>query len=193
MGPSGRRNIPSAISKEMLEALRSGDHNAFSSIYIHFWDAIYNFLNKLIGSSEEAKEMTQEIFIVLWEGRHKINPEKGIKPYLYGIARNKAMDHFDHKKVKERFGRAMQPVTDEDAPDEIAIAREMKLITRLAVNNMPRIRREVFHLIVTDGISIEEAADRLNITKAAVSTHLYHARKEIKELLAAFAVILFLP
>lgn len=183
-----------AISREMLEALRSGDHNAFSKVYLHYWDALYNFLSKLIGSGEDAKEMTQEIFIVLWEGRLKIDPGKGIKSYLYAIARNKAMDFFDHKKVRERFDRSVHTSNTEDiAPDEIATAHEMELITKLAVGNMPRMRRDVFEMIVEKGLGIDEVAASLGITKAAVSTHLYHARKELKELLAAFTVMVFMP
>lgn len=181
------------ISKDLLEALRSGDHDAFSRIYLHYWDTLYKFLMRLIGSDEDAREMTQDIFIALWESRQKVDPSRGVKSYLYGIARHKAMDFFDHRKVEERYSRISAGGNTEDsAPDDIAVAREMELLTKLAVGRMPRTRREVFEMVVEKGLSIDEVATRLGITKAGVSTHLYHARKELKELLTSFILILLL-
>ncbi len=177
------------ISSSMLEALRFGDHEVFGDIYIHYWDPLYSFIRNLIGSSEDAREMTQDIFIVLWESRQRIDPGRkgGIKPYLYGIARNKVMDWFDHKKVESRFERIVSSngVEEELPADEAAIAREMALITQLVVNQMPKTRREVFTMVVENGMSIDEAAEQMQVSKATISTHLYHARQELRKILTS--------
>lgn len=169
----------------MLESLRSGNHEAFSYIYLHFWDSLYLFIRNLIGSHEDAREITQEVFTALWIGRQRIDPDKGIKSFLYGIARNKIMDWFGHKKVESRFERLAAPTnTDEYAVDQAIIANESNLIARLAVGRMPKVRREVFEMFVWQGLSIEEIARRLKITRPTVSTHLYHARQELKKILS---------
>ncbi len=172
------------VTTVMLEALRSGDHEVFSQIYLHYWDSLYRFIYRLIGSSEDAREFTQEIFIVLWKNRHRIDPGQGFKSYLYGIARNKVMDWFDHKQVVERFGRSGSPGnTQEYESDQTTIIQEIELITKLVVGQMPRTRREVFRMIVDNGLSVDDVARNLQISKAAVSTHLYHARQELRKFL----------
>ncbi len=184
---NNERRATADISSGMLEALRSGDHEVFGDIYVHYWDPLYNFIRNLIGSSEDAREMTQDIFIVLWESRRRIDPGRrgGIKPYLYGIARNKVMDWFDHKKVESRFERIVSSkgIEEELPADEAAIAREMALITQLVVNQMPKTRREVFTMVVENGMSIDEAAEQMQVSKATISTHLYHARQELRKVL----------
>jgi RNA polymerase sigma-70 factor (ECF subfamily) len=176
------------ITKEMLEELRLGNHEIFSHIYIHYWDPLHNFIRSLIGRSEDAREMTQDIFVSLWENRQRINPDKarGIKPSIYGIARNKIMDWFDHKEVENRFERiATRGNNEELAADELTIASETEFITRLVIDEMPKMRREIFTMVTENGMSIDEVARQMQISKATVSTHLYHARSELKKVLSA--------
>jgi RNA polymerase sigma-70 factor (ECF subfamily) len=105
------------------------------------------------------------------------------------------MDWFDHKKVENRFERLASPGNAEEySPDEATIAAETELIAQLVVGHMPKTRREVFTMVTEDGLSIDEAAQRLHVTKATVSTHLYHARQELRKFLTAllvFAISLF--
>lgn len=182
--PPDRGPMANDVTTVMLEALRSDDHEVFSHIYLHYWDSLYHFIRGLIGSSEDAREITQDIFIVLWKNRQRIDPAQGFKSYLYGIARNKVMDWFDHKRVEDRFERSISSGnSQEHASDQETIINEIELITQLVVDQMPRTRREVFRMIVEKGLSIDEVAQRMQITKAAVSTHLYHARQELRKFL----------
>jgi RNA polymerase sigma-70 factor (ECF subfamily) len=169
-----------------LEALRRGDHDAFKKIYLHYADSVCHFLKLLMHSEEDAKEITQEIFVQLWEKREHVDPTKSIQGYLYTIARNTAMNFFEHKKVHDKYMMYARYSQEESSgtSDESLIAEETTLLIEMAINRMPKQRRKVFLMSYEDGMSTEEIARQLNISRNTVDSHLATAKKELKGTLA---------
>ena len=179
------------ITPELLAALRDGGHEAFKIVYIHYSGSLRRFLAVLTRSEDEAEEITQDVFVRLWEKRSGIDPGKNIRTYLYTMAKNQLMNRFEHGKVKQRFeklhtgGEEMNP-----ASDEILIAQETEILIELAVSRMPKQRRKVFELSRLEGMSNEMIAKELNLSKETVAAHLSYARKDIKEVIALLLLFL---
>lgn len=173
------------ITREMLEALRAGDHEAYASVYCHYRKPLESFLGALMRTRSDAEDVTQEVFMKIWEVRESIDPSKKFKSYLYTIARNSVMNRLHHQKVQNRYNES-NSVGDRDevTQEELLIARETELIVRLTVDQMPRIRKQVYELSLDGQLSNEEIAHRLGITKSNVANHLSLARKDIKHMLA---------
>lgn len=171
------------FSSDIILSLKKGDHGAYRAIYLHFRNPLYQFIYTLIGEEDEAEDITQEVFIAVWEKRDKIDVEKGIKSYLYTIARNTTLKYFEHKKVADKYCSwiKLQP-ENLDGPDELIVANELELITRLAVGQMPKTQRMVFELN-QEGLDNEQIAKKMEITKTSVASHLSKARKDLRNLL----------
>lgn len=73
------------VTPELLGSLRDGSHEVFQTVYVHYRGPIENFLYRLLRSREEAEEIVQNVFMVLWERRAELDPAKNIKTLLYTI------------------------------------------------------------------------------------------------------------
>ena len=179
-----RQTSPPVITREVVEALRAGDHNAYAKVFLYYQSPLENFILKLTGSREDAEELFQEVFIDLWEKRAKIDPSKNIKSYLYTIAKNAALNH---NRAKGKFnglitGYEFTVVEDVIAADSEIITRETQLLLEIAVGNMPHLRSEIYKMYL-DGLSYDEIADKIGISKGNVQRQISNARKDVSELI----------
>jgi len=175
---------------EKLIELRNGSHSAYREIYLTYKDSIRYFLQKLLGSADEAEDLTQTIFVNVWEKRDTLDPTKSIKSYLFSTARNSALNFFRHQKVHHRFinNEMYQDELDYDS-DEAMIAEETACLIEIAVSRMPKTRREVFTLSRVEGLSNDEIAQKLNMSKDTVYQHISQALRDIREVLALFYIL----
>lgn len=173
-----------------LLALREGDHEVFREVYLHYASPVKDFLQILTRSEEEAEELTQEIFVSVWEKRARIDPAKSFKGYLYTIARNAAFKLFERRKVHERYVQTPTYVDPASYTlDDELIAAETALLVDIAIERMPAQRRKVFEMSRSEGLKAVEIADRLGLSRHTVDNHLAAAKKDLKELLALFAAL----
>lgn len=177
------------FTPEQLEALRNGDQDVFRVIYLHYATPVKDFLQLLTRSEDEAKEITQEIFVTIWEKRAQINPEKSFKGYLYTIARNAAFKLFEQKKVHDRYLSNSYPQAEYYSSDEKLIAEETEILMQIAINRMPPQRKKIFEMSRGEGLKSTEIAERLNLSRHTVDNHLAAAKKDLKDLLMLFAAL----
>lgn len=179
-----------SLGDKTLVALRAGDHMAYQDIYLTYKESIQYFLQRLLGSSDEAEELTQAIFVNVWEKRETVDPSRSIKSYLFSIARNSALDFFKHQKVHDRYinNEMYNDGLDYDS-DEQMVAYETECLIEIAVSRMPKVRRQVFEMSRYEGLSNDEIAARLNISRETVYSHISNALRDVKEVLAVFSLL----
>ena len=188
---SKQRNEKQDISPTVLQALRDGNHLAYEKVYLHYVSSVKNFLTMLTRSKQTAEEITQEVFVTIWERRKNIDPQKNISGYLYVIAKNFALKYFRKNQMLlgSEFQVMKNPLLDV-APDEILIAKEKALLTEIAVRKMPAQRRKVYELSRKDGLTNSEIAERLQISKNTVENHITSALKDIREVITLFTFLI---
>lgn len=176
------------ITKEVLSAFVDGDHRAFDHIYLCCFEPINGFFRMLLHNETVAEELCQEMFVRLWENRHSIDPERNFRSYLYTVAKSSALKHLRHKRVVEKYENFRQSENSElsDAPDEELLAGELQLMIKLALDKMPRQRRQVFEMSRMERLSNGEIASRLGIRESTVRAHLHNVIKKLKGLVSIF-------
>lgn len=181
------------ITEEILESLRTGDHEAFKKVFIRYYNKLEHFIGALIKSPADAEELTQEIFTNLWHKRQQIDPAKNFNSYLYTQARNTALNFIRAKAVRHAY--AVEAWTfDQTAEDteEIIFAKETELLIRITVSRMPSQRRNIYEMSRNRGLTNEEIATELGISRNAVEKQLRLALNDIREIVTLFAIILYL-
>lgn len=167
------------------DSLRRGDHDGFSRVYLAYAEGLVAFLTTMLGSRDEAEEMTQDIFVRLWESKDAIDPDKNIKSYIFTFARRMAIDRLRHRKVRDKYisyiGYSQNGA--EVSPDQMMISRENELALQAAIDSMPPKQKEVFIMSLQDGMTDDELAERFSISKRTVQVHLYNATKYIRQVL----------
>ena len=178
------------IPPSVVCSLREGDHKAFEYVYLHYSDALTQFLTSLMQCREEAREITQEVFITLWEKRELFDPEKGLRRYIYQLAKFYALNHFDRQKVREKFEEFVRRGDVYDlAADEIMQAEETALLIEYVLSRMPERQQEIFRMSREEKMSYEEIAEKLGISVNTVKFHMKNALKQLRDMLALFFVL----
>lgn len=178
----------------LSKSLCQGDHSAWEEIYKKLYDPLTLFVYRILRSREDASDIAQETFIYLWQNLNKIDPEKSIKGYIYIIAKGLA-----HKCLRERakadgstsLSELPEPSVEDVSPDDIVMANEMKILIALALETMPRQRRQIFEMSRYEGLTNDEIAAKMKLSKRTVEIHIYRVTKELRDLL--YLAALFLP
>ena len=76
------------IDATVLRRLKEGDETAFESIYWKYNSHVFNFINSLLYDRVLSEDITQSVFMKIWERRESIDLDKGFDAYLFTIARN---------------------------------------------------------------------------------------------------------
>lgn len=173
------------ITPNDLQALKDGDHDAYSKIFLHWRKPLYNLICKLVASEEHAKDIIQNTFVNLWENRSKIDINKDIRLYLYMVAKQYMLKHLRKEKthskyVKYEINTGSNPYT---SSEDILIEKELNLLKEIALSKMPEFRQNIYKLSVEEGLDNDEISQKLNISKGTIYTQLSIVRKELREII----------
>ena len=167
--------------KELLTALSKGNQSAFDSLYLFYAPKVREFVFRLLKNPGEAEDVTQNIFLRVWEKRRELGGTRSLRSYLYTMARNAVFDIFSHSIVEDKYMR--------DAPlSEKIETEELALLIAVAVDRMPEQRRRVFSLSRYEELSNKEIAERLNLSVKTVDRHMTAALSQLRRLLTLLAL-----
>jgi RNA polymerase sigma-70 factor (ECF subfamily) len=168
---------------EILAAARDGHLKAFDAIISYYQPAIYNHLCRLLANPEDAADLAQDTFIILYKTRLRIKPEDNFKSYLYKIATNTA---YDWLKKKKR--RPEDLIIDDENVDFGTIEAELsyyKIETldvvglNLALEKIKPAYKNLLLLYYQQGFTYEEISGIVNQPLNTVKTGLFRAKKEL--------------
>ena len=151
--------------KELLTALSKGNQSAFDSLYLFYAPKVREFVFRLLKNPGEAEDVTQNIFLRVWEKRRELGGTRSLRSYLYTMARNAVFDIFSHSIVEDKYMQEHINSAAErrDAPlSEKIETEELALLIAVAVDRMPEQRRRVFSLSRYEELSNKEIAERQN-------------------------------
>lgn len=188
--PQGKIRKETDVTPAVIEALRGGDHNAYDRVFLCFYDKVNGFVGSLVKHREDAEDIVGDIFVRLWSDREKLDPGRNFSSFMYTSARNAVFNYFRHKKVLNDYAAAASSEEGTCATDEEFIAKETKLLVELTVNNMPSQRQAVFRLNREEGLSNDEIARQLGISRKTVEKHLRLALSDIKQVITSFMLFL---
>ncbi|HVW61355.1 MAG TPA: RNA polymerase sigma-70 factor [Puia sp.] len=185
--------------RSLLQRLRLGENDAFLELYNIYHSALYNYVLRFVKIPAIAEDILQDTFLKIWEIRDRIDPDLSFKAYLYRICRNNVF-----KLVKKIAGdeslrlRVMlqfrQGVSDADLKVRW---QQYEEILHTAIDQLPPQRQRVFMLCREEGLTYDQAAAELGISRNTVKEHMVLAMKFIKEYFqhhgdASLGVVLFL-
>lgn len=185
--------------KLLLAAVAAGDRGAFTQLYTSHINNVYNYIYLFTKSREETEELLQEVFVGLWEKREKLAAVDSFKSYLYRAAKNRLITNVRHMQIKCRVLSEIKRSTDDSGHStefDVTYKEYLQVLQR-AVAQLPPKRKQIFRLNTENGLSHDEIAEQLHITKSVVKNQLYKAYEFVRQYLAqhgagSLAVIIIL-
>ncbi|KQR66966.1 RNA polymerase sigma factor [Pedobacter sp. Leaf176] len=166
--------------------LAEGNEKSFEIIYRHYVKRLFPYVEKLLKVPELAEELIQEIFVQVWINRRNFADVQHPTAYLFSIANRQALKYL--KKVANDQ-RILKSITDfaetsRNETEELILLRESREAIDQAVAQLPAQRRLIWDLSRNDGLSHEQIAAQLNISKHTVKNQMVHAIRHIRAFLA---------
>lgn len=172
---------------EVLNLLKSGHEKAFDILYEKYSLPVYRRLLRMVKIESIAEELTQEIFLKIWERRSAVDPEKSFYAFLVKIAGNKVIDFYRKasrsRQLKEAIARAGAGLAG--SLEEEMLQKEASDMVHKAIDSLPAQQQYVFQLCKIEGHTYEEVSNLLGISTATVNNHIVRASKFIKHYLAS--------
>ena len=177
---------------ELIELLKKKDRAAFKSIVETWQDMVYNTALGILQNAEDAEDVTQEVFIQVFESVSSFKGESKFSTWLYRITVSKAMDHIRKKKRKKRFafiqslyGKNDEPIIDPPDFFHPGVSMENKenaAVLFKAMEQLPPNQKTAFVLNKVEGLSYLEIGDVMKITDSAVDALLHRAKANLKKI-----------
>lgn len=164
----------------LVRNLSKGNLLAFNTLYDEYSSRLYRFAFGYLKSEEEAEELVQEVFTIIWEKRSQLKEELSFKSFLFTIAFNIIRKHFRSKvQLAEYFKSGLVDDTDTQTVQQVSYDSLYQYITEL-IEKMPRRRKEVFKKSRIEGLSVKEIADEFKVSHKTVENQLTEALKFIR-------------
>jgi RNA polymerase sigma-70 factor, ECF subfamily len=170
----------------MLRA-RTGDREAFGSLIAEHMQRAYYTALGLVGSHEDAQDLSQEAFARVYRYHESLDPQKSFYGLVYQVLRRLCFNHLRDTKsqalrLRERavwIAEETQTCSAEDDPARRAEMNELRDRLGLAIETLSDKEREVLVLKEFDGMRYREIGDLLGIPIGTVMSRLYSARKTL--------------
>jgi len=178
----------------LVSKLKEGNKLAFEQLYNKYSGKLYNSISLLLYNKSNAKDITQSSFLIIWEKRETLDPERNFPAYLYTIARNLVYKETERLILNNKFMESRlhdNELYDENIVENLNNSHIETRINEL-VKELPPIPQEIFKLKNVNELSVNEIAARMDLTERSVEAHLYRTMKFLKEKLRNFIAILIL-
>ncbi len=191
--PSTISHTASKQDNELVEAVLGGDKQAFNQLVHRYQSGIYNLTLNYLKQSEEALDLTQDIFVTAYRSLGSLKDVKKFKPWLYQIAVNQCRNRY--RKLKRRGFFSSQSIDDpdcylqltaEDNPEENVLKKNLIGIMQSTISAMPHHEKEILLLRDIQGLSYEEVSKTLDLPIGTVKSKLNRARTSLKNRLKKY-------
>ena len=170
----------------LVRRLQNGEMDAFDALFEKFRRKLLAYVRGLVGDVQQSEDIVQETFVELARKIQKIRPEKGVGPWLYRVARNRAIDLLRHRKFEvlpgdDYFGEQRRNVVSDagNAPDERLMAREQQLEVQKMLASLPQKERDLLMLRFYGDLSFAEIA---KVVRRPLGTVLWQVRRSLAKL-----------
>lgn len=165
--------------------IRASDRQAFAEVFADLRPGLVRYVAGMVDDGITAHDLVQDVFLALWDRRHRLDPSLSIKALLYRMARNRALKHVRARSVRRRFATtAPLPPPSVAALDLDGQILEVRM--RRWIDALPDRQREALCLTRFEGLTHQEAADVMDISPRTVNNHLVRALSTLSDRLAAF-------
>ena len=158
------------LDNDTILQFNKGDESAFTVIYNHFYHHIFSFCKYLLPTIEDARDMTAQLFIQLWEKKETLQSYTHLRAFLFLNARNKCFNFLRDQKARSAIDKQLGDFTIEEQRAILFSEIESELITRIyeEVEKLPDYYRNILKLSYFQGYSNQEIAAMLNVSEKTV-------------------------
>jgi RNA polymerase sigma-70 factor (ECF subfamily) len=178
---------------QTLHLLKQGSEKAFEAVFRKYHAKIYSFVLNTLFDKLLAEDITQNVFLSIWEHREDIIPEKDFSAYLYTIAKNMVFRETEKMLLSFRYEshfRQIYPGEEDFSTLETIDARMLEDTIFQLIDRLPEARKRIFLLHFKEQLNNREIAEKLSVSVENVEVQLNRSLNYIRKRLNASYVFL---
>lgn len=182
---AGRDVRPSRWERTTRDRLIAGEEGALNEIYDQFSSFVYGLALRVIGDARAAEDVSQDVFVTVWERPAAFDPDRGsLRTWLGTLAHRRAVDHVRREEARRRRATkdAARPVSTPDV-EEMALALVTAERVRSALETLPDEQRRAIQLAYFGGRTYRQVAEVLGIPEGTAKSRLRLGLRRIADVL----------
>jgi RNA polymerase sigma-70 factor (ECF subfamily) len=172
--------------KEVCQRLAAGDEAALGELYDEFSPLVYGLAARVTRDWAAAEDITQEVFVRVWENPQAFDPGRGTwRGWLGTVTHRRAVDWVRRSAARRRHTAAAAPPMAAPDPEETAVAGSVAKSVQVAVDDLPEPQREAIRLAYFDGQTYRQVAETLGIPEGTAKSRLWQGLRRLADRLQA--------
>lgn len=169
--------------RTLLHGVRRGDERAFEALFERHYASVYGVVMRIVGSAEEAEEVTQDTFLKLYHRPIADSDETNVRGWLFRVATNAAFNLVRSRRRRRgwlrRFAGRVDRYADDDPLDQVARREEAETV-REHLARLPERQRTAL-VLRSSGLSYAEVASVIGVSASSVGTILSRAERAFRK------------
>jgi RNA polymerase sigma-70 factor (ECF subfamily) len=178
----------SELTDQMLgQLILRQDKLAYTEIYKRYWSLLYQHARRMLQNDEEAKNVVQDVFLMLWSRAPGLELSGSLAAYLYAAVRNKILNIFRKNKIANEHLASLETFIEqgENITDDQIRERELSQIIEKEIASLPERMQQVFLMKRNDNLSYKQIANAMGTTELTVKTQMTNALKVLRKKLGS--------
>jgi RNA polymerase sigma-70 factor (ECF subfamily) len=178
----------------LIQRFINSDQTAFELLFRFYYPGLVVFVSQIISDRDEAEEIVQDFFVNVWSARKSIHQSSSLKSYFFVSVKNRAFNYLKKEQIREKTLHQLKEIVEKDMlfqPD-LFVESELQQQIANAMEKLPARTREIFMMSRFKGISNDEIATQLELSKRTVETQISNALKILREDLKEYKFLLLL-
>lgn len=169
-------------NKELVLKIKQGDHIAFKFIFKSIYSHLLAYVTTFTHDQQEAKDIVQNSFIILWNKRKELLEDSSLKNYLFTVAYNLYINQYRKNKFKLKvFNELKLEALNNRIPHDKTIQEQRSKKLVALIDKLPPRCKQIILLNKRDGLKYKEIAKTLNISVKTVETQMRIAYQKIRD------------
>jgi RNA polymerase sigma-70 factor (ECF subfamily) len=164
---------------ELIDLLESGDKSAFTEIYNRNWKLLFKTAFNILQDFATAQDITQNIFISLWERRSEVKIQT-IKPYLLQATRFAVCKSIREHQNDKAFYERLAEITVDIITDNPLIFKEQQALLKSLIRNLPNNCHEAFRLSREENKTYKQISVLLGVSEKTVEKRISHSLQHLR-------------
>lgn len=174
---------------QILKLVSEGDSQAFRTLYMHYYNRLFNFAMMFLHSEAASEDVVEDVFFILWKDRSMLTAIPNFHPYIYQAVRNGCLNVLKSGYISKRDelpDTELQINISTETPLDDLSYKELHKAVKQAITSLPERCRLIFKMAKEDEMNHREIAETLNVKLCTVERQLLLAKAKIKEAIKPF-------
>ena len=167
----------------LMLAFRDGDRRAFEALFARYTPRVLTFLTRLVRDRARAEELTQDVFVRIYNAADRYEPKARFSTWIFGIAHNLGLNELAraHRRYEQSDGPLEELASPDPAPgaDEKLEAEQLRVRLERALAKLPERQRAALLLRSEQGLGYDEIAQTLDASVSSVKSLIHRARESL--------------